>query len=141
MNAQTWISLAALVVTVLSLIGGAIYMRGQLDAQQEEIKHTIDNLISKVNSLDGTSLKLLQDNSAQAVINRSLEPLAKDIRECRDLAVVASSKIEAHQRDCERRATDTGRRMEQMERTLESLRSEFSGMATGRADRFKAVQT
>lgn len=93
----------SLLITVLSMFGGALYMRGKLDGFASDLGRRLDALERQAQSDEEIGVKAAEARGAQTVRNEALISLTDEMRDVRDRMVKVESGLERHEEECVRR--------------------------------------
>lgn len=134
MTPADWIAAGAAVFTGVCTLGGAVYMRGKLDAHSTAATDAIKALGTKIDNIEKARESDAEARGAQEVRNANFETLATDARQARDLSVKVESRQNEHEKGCDRRQAEIERRLEKMDGNIEHLAAEVRNLALGLAD-------
>ncbi len=141
MNTSEWLTVAGIVVTVLIVMGGGLYLRGQLDAHAEIMKKAIGDLETKVDALEGGRTAAAHEQGAQEVRNQIIARLDRELGDARSQVMVATNNIARHEADCVRRYTEIADHLTRVHAALDGLRGQINNIATGKTGKIFEVRT
>lgn len=127
-NLNDWTSVITLVFTAASVIGGAMYLRGKLDTQTAVFSDNVSRLIDKVDGLDADMAASIAAQSAQEVVNRSIDKIGEQAQATRDLANAAVIRLDSHERECKEHRVSFDKRLDRLDRGQDGINRQLANL-------------
>lgn len=120
-------------VSILATLLGAVYLRARLDSKIEAHEKAINDLEQEV--YGGAEERGMQKER----VNR-IDDLIIETRRVATACLLATSGLERHEAECNRRSADTDRHLEGIHTSMNNLRQELINVARGQAGKFEQVR-
>lgn len=125
----TLLPIFSALATIGAMFGGAMYLRGKLDANSAALDGRLRALEAKVEALDNGRVTEAKNQGAQEVRNEASAALARQVTTACDTVAAFGARLMAHERGCERRQEEGGRQLERIHRELEGIRANVRNLA------------
>lgn len=139
MTFTDWLLAASALVTPVSVIAGAVYIRGQKDGDVASLKRDLDEVKKAIGVSAGTALTDARNQGAQQIRNDQLAEVLREVRQLRDDIIKFAQKLLDHERGCTERTAAQELRFSKIDRNIEHLEASIRNVALGENDRAREV--
>lgn len=134
MTLTEWVALGQAALTVVAMVGAAVYARGGKDAETKTLQSDLKTVVGRVDNLEHEVAGGERAQGRQDVRNKQIDDLITEMREWRDEVIKFSTRVEGHERECAagRKAVDA--RFDKIDREIEGWKAELRNVALGESN-------
>ena len=133
------LTLGAGLLSTISLIAGAVYVRGQKDRDITSLKADVLSIKNNLEKQTGRDTETARKEGAADVRSKQFDDMIKDFRELRDTVIKFAQQVTDHERECLSRQNMHRERFDKIDRNIAHLEASIRNVALGEADRIRDV--